>query len=148
MVRQLVQLNSIGEILGRLPGVHALTDVTGFGLLGHLTEMCEGSGTSAEIVFADLPVIPSSLVYLEQKAIPGGTTRNWKSYGHKVSIESDEARFDPVNILADPQTNGGLLISVDPAGASEVQDLLKSYSLFSQPVGRIVAARDQLVRVL
>lgn len=104
-------LNKSGTLLGTMPQVSAMTDVTGFGLLGHLSEMCEGSGMRAEIVFDKIPIIPEALFYFEQKAIPGGTTRNFDSYGHKVSQLSDISKA----ILCDPQTSGGLLIAADPS---------------------------------
>lgn len=147
MVNQLVQLNSIGEALGKLEGVHSITDVTGFGLLGHLTEMCEGSNVTAIIPFDQLPVIPASKKYLEQKAIPGGTIRNWKSYGHKVSVSESLAQHEPVNILADPQTNGGLLIAVAQNAVEEVQQLLEQKGLYAKPVGVITAKASHWVLV-
>lgn len=147
MVNQLVQLNSIGEALGKLEGVHSITDVTGFGLLGHLTEMCEGSNVTAIIPFDQLPVIPASKKYLEQKAIPGGTIRNWKSYGHKVFVSESLAQHEPVNILADPQTNGGLLIAVAQNAVEEVQQLLEQKGLYAKPVGVITAKASHWVLV-
>jgi selenide,water dikinase len=85
--RQMEQLNKAGEALGKMPGVTAMTDVTGFGLLGHLTEMCEGSNVSAEIYFKQVPLLTEELIeYTEMKSIPGGTYRNWDSYGDKISF--------------------------------------------------------------
>ena len=103
------QLNRAGTELGALEGVHALTDVTGFGLLGHLIEVCEGSGLRAEIAFDQVPVIPEARHYLELGAYPDGTLRNWKSYGEKVEGASSMERM---GLLSDPQTSGGLLIAV------------------------------------
>ena len=91
--------------------VKALTDVTGFGLLGHLSEMCEGSGLCAVVEYDKLPVIDSLKYYLQQNCFPGGTQRNWNSYGHKIAPLTEEQRY----ILADPQTSGGLMVAVDPA---------------------------------
>ncbi len=79
----MVKLNKLGAVLGKLPYVKALTDVTGFGLLGHLSEMCEGSGLQAVVEFDRVPRIAVLDAYLAQKSIPGGTRRNWDSYGHK-----------------------------------------------------------------
>ena len=111
---QMTRLNKIGETLGQQDYVHAMTDVTGFGLLGHLTEMCRASGTSATVRLADVPLIDEAVLdhYLEEGCIPGGTKRNWASYGDAVELSSDRAKW----LLADPQTSGGLLCSVD-AGA-------------------------------
>jgi selenide,water dikinase len=142
MVKQLVQLNSMGEILGNIEGVHAMTDVTGFGFLGHLTELAEGSGLSALVPFDALPVIEAAKKYLEQGAIPGGTNRNWKSYGHKVQIAENLTHLNPINILADPQTNGGLLIAVDKAFEGAVTQILAASGLFAKPVG-VITERSQ-----
>ncbi|PSR55979.1 selenide, water dikinase SelD [Adhaeribacter arboris] len=128
---QMMQLNKIGAELGKLPGVKALTDVTGFGLLGHLSEVCEGSGLQATIQFSEVPRLPELDKYLIQKSVPGGTTRNWDSYGHKISELTDYQRA----ILCDPQTSGGLLVAVDPASREEVQALFKSYHLNLKPCG-------------
>ena len=107
-LQSMTTLNKPGELFGQIEGVKAMTDVTGFGLLGHLSEMCEGSGLSAVIEFAKVPVIPFLPAYLSQKCFPGGTQRNWDSYGHKIGALTDEQRY----ILADPQTSGGLLVAV------------------------------------
>ncbi len=127
-LRSMTMLNKAGELFSKLPGVMAMTDVTGFGLLGHLAEMCEGSGLTATIDFNKVPVIPSLQFYLDQHAFPGGTTRNWKSYGDKISDLTDEQRY----ILADPQTSGGLLVAVDPGSVSEFESLLKTLDLDDQ----------------
>lgn len=108
-LQSMTKLNQVGEVLGSMPAVRALTDVTGFGLLGHLVEMCEGSGLKAQIDFGKVPVIASLPHYLDQGCYPGGTQRNWKSYGHKIAALTDIQRF----VLADPQTSGGLLIAVE-----------------------------------
>jgi selenide,water dikinase len=84
-LQSMTTLNKPGEMFGKIEGVKAMTDVTGFGLLGHLSEMCEGSGLSAVIEFNKIPVIASLPSYLAQKCFPGGTQRNWNSYGHKIS---------------------------------------------------------------
>ena len=108
-LKSMTTLNKLGEVFGRMDGVKAMTDVTGFGLLGHLAEMCEGSGLSAEIEFDKVPVIASLPYYLEKQCFPGGTQRNWNSYGHKIGPVTDTQRY----VLADPQTSGGLLVAVD-----------------------------------
>jgi selenide, water dikinase len=130
---QMVKLNKIGQALGRLPGVMALTDVTGFGLLGHLAEMCEGSGLAATIYFDRVPRLPGLDHYLAQKAIPGGTHRNWDSYGHKIGPLSDYQR----QWLADPQTSGGLLVAVDRASEAQVQAVFAQHGLQLQPIGEL-----------
>jgi selenide,water dikinase len=118
-------LNRLGERFGQIPGVTAMTDVTGFGLLGHLIEMCEGSNLSATIEFEKVPVIRSITAYLEKGCIPGGTLRNWASYGQKIKRATETQQ----QILADPQTSGGLLIAVTPDARGEVERLLQSQNL-------------------
>lgn len=130
-------LNQLGEVFGQLSYIKAMTDVTGFGLLGHLSEMCEGSGLQAIIEFDKVPVIPEIDMYLEQQAIPGGTIRNWKSYGHKVGKLSERQKF----ILADPQTSGGLLIAVEEEFVSDFISLLQEKGLAEAcciPFGKLV----------
>ncbi|MEH6345997.1 MAG: selenide, water dikinase SelD [Bermanella sp.] len=111
------QLNRFGEKVASLPGVSALTDVTGFGLLGHLSEVCEGSQVNAVVEYKKVPVIDQVPYYLDQGAIPGGTLRNYDSYGHKIEGMSETQ----MHILCDPQTSGGLLIAVTP---EQEEDLL------------------------
>ncbi|MGF7079074.1 selenide, water dikinase SelD [Mucilaginibacter sp. UYCu711] len=124
-------LNKLGEVFGRMDHVKAMTDVTGFGLLGHLSEMCEGSGLAAIIEFDKVPVIPSLAGYLEQKCFPGGTERNWKSYGSKIGQLTEEQKY----ILADPQTSGGLLVAVAEEGAAAFEAELKSIGHNLAPIG-------------
>lgn len=137
-LKSMVTLNSLGEFLGQMESVKAMTDVTGFGLLGHLSEMCEGSGLSAEIYFDKVPVIDSLPYYLDQNCFPGGTSRNWDSYGHKISPLTDTQKY----ILADPQTSGGLLIAVAEDGCVEFEKQLsnKGYDLVC--FGRLTEAGD------
>ena len=145
--KQMMQLNKVGEALGKLSGVTAMTDVTGFGLLGHLVEMAEGSGVSAVVDFANIPLITPELPsYIEQKSIPGGTNRNWDSYGDKIGAITDYQKA----ILADPQTSGGLLIAVDENAVEEVINILKEKGLekFTTPVGRLVEKGEKFVTVV
>jgi selenide,water dikinase len=144
--RQMVQLNSAGVALGRSKSVTAMTDVTGFGLLGHLIEMAEGSGLGAEIIFKNIPFItPDINYYTDNKCSPGGTARNWDSYGHKVG------EIDPFQkaILADPQTSGGLLIAADPSGLDEVVEILKEYNLelFTRPIGKFIGPTSPIINI-
>ena len=141
---QMMQLNKIGEALGVLDAVHAMTDVTGFGLLGHLTEMAEGSGLSAVISMDDIPLITPALKnYISEKCVPGGTTRNRDSYGYKIG-ELNEEQWA---ILADPQTSGGLLIAADKNRAGEVIAILEKNGLekFIQPIGYLRSREDKFV---
>ncbi len=120
-LQSMTALNKAGEVFSRLEYVKALTDVTGFGLLGHLSEMCEGSGLAATIEFNNVPRIDSLHHYLEQKCFPGGTQRNWNSYGHKISTLTEEQRY----VLADPQTSGGLLVAVAKGHEEEFETVLQ-----------------------
>jgi selenide,water dikinase len=140
----MLTLNSLGAAIGKLAYVNAMTDVTGFGLLGHLCEMCEGSGLSAEIEFAKVPCFDFLDHYIQQKSMPGGTTRNLDSYGHKISPLSDEQKA----ILADPQTSGGLLVSVASDKASEFQKFAQSNGFTLKPFGKLMAKQKEVVRVL
>ena len=147
---QMMQLNKIGAIMGKIDGVHAMTDVTGFGLLGHLIEMVEGSGMSAKIYFSTVPLISDRLVeYIEMGSVPGGTNRNWDSYGHKVHFGNIQHQVLQKNILADPQTSGGLLIAVSKDALQDVIEQLKQNGLSESitPIGEITASEDFAVSV-
>lgn len=144
---QMMQLNKVGETLSKLKGVTAMTDVTGFGLLGHLVEMAEGSGLSAVVDFEKVPIITKEIKnYLDQKSIPGGTTRNWDSYGEKIGPITEYQKA----ILADPQTSGGLLIAAEKEAIADVQEILVQNGLqkFTTPIGSITAKQDQTVTIL
>ncbi|MBC7850301.1 MAG: selenide, water dikinase SelD [Chitinophagaceae bacterium] len=145
--KQMMQLNKIGTELGELPFVNAMTDVTGFGLLGHLAEIADGSNLTAVLPnMSSIPLITDDLqYYIEQKSIPGGTLRNWDSYGHSIAIASNlTATEESIKaILADPQTSGGLLISVDPAEKSEVELLFGEYGIHSNGLIGYMKPRDQ-----
>lgn len=149
MIGQLTQLNSIGEALGKIDGVTAMTDVTGFGLLGHLIEMAEGSGLSAEISYGKVPVAEGVKEYLGQRIVPDATYRNWNSYSAKVGFEKGVNVMEAFNLLPDPQTNGGLLISVKESAIDEVKQLLvsKGLSAFINPIGRFTVAREKTITV-
>lgn len=140
----MMQLNSIGAELARISGVRAMTDVTGFGLLGHLTEMCEGSQVSAQIRFEDVPRIPNLDFYLNENCFPGGTNRNWNSYGDGISLGSEEQRI----LLCDPQTSGGLLLAVRKDAVDEVEALLKAHNLPAQSFGQLIPQTTQIIEVV
>ena len=115
---QMLRLNKLGPLLATYPSVHAMTDVTGFGLLGHLSEMCQASNTRAEVRMQDVPLIDGPVLdhYLAEGC---GTRRNLASYGHHLALTDERQQW----LLADPQTSGGLLIAVDPRGAKEIVEL-------------------------
>jgi selenide,water dikinase len=147
-LQSMSSLNKAGEALGSIPEVKAMTDITGFGLLGHLSEMCEGSGLRAVIEFNIIPKIESVDEYLDMGCIPGGTNRNWASYGRKIAPVSERQK----HILADPQTSGGLLIAVDPLGVSAVEDILRKSGIDEKNIVSIgwLEERDRsnLIRVI
>lgn len=134
-------LNNIGLALAKIAGVKAMTDVTGFGLLGHLTEMCEGSQLSAEIDFAKVPILGEVGAYIEQGCIPGGTYRNWDSYGHNIQLADESQKL----ILCDPQTSGGLLIAVEAAATDEVEALLRAHQIEPQSFGQLIPPGKRLI---
>jgi selenide,water dikinase len=147
---QMMRLNKVGALLSKIEGVHAMTDVTGFGLLGHLIEMAEGSGLSAMVDFNQVPLISNELPdYVQQGSVPGGTNRNWDSYGHKVHFNEDASSGLYKNILADPQTSGGLLISVAEKSYDEVVEVLSANGLedFAKPIGQITEKESYAVSV-
>jgi selenide,water dikinase len=139
----MIRLNAVGERLGKISGVTAMTDVTGFGLAGHLLEMCHSSGTSAVIRFADLPLIDEAVQqYIDLGCIPGGTNRNFDSYGSEINMSSAQ-RF----ILCDPQTSGGLLIAVNPTHKELVQEILADSGCWSEPVGVMTEVDDYSILI-
>lgn len=149
VIKQLTQLNNVGEQLGKIKGVHAMTDVTGFGLFGHLIEMAEGSGLSAEIEYSKIPILDAAREYLAQKIMPDATYRNWNSYSNKVGFVQGVNVMEAFNILPDPQTNGGLLIAADPSSEIEVINILKQHNIeFTSPIGRMIPSTDKIVTVV
>ncbi len=149
LLQQLMELNKVGAALGKIEGVHAMTDVTGFGLLGHLIEMAEGSDLSAEIYYSKLPIIEAAKTYLAQRIVPDATYRNWNSYSSKTGFGAGVNVMEAFNVLPDPQTNGGLLIAVAPDAASTVQSILEQHHLqhFIEPVGKMIAKTEKTVLV-
>ena len=143
VTKSMLTLNDLGADLGKLPCVKALTDVTGFGLLGHLLELCEGSGVGAVVHSQDVPLFPGLQKYIDQASFPGGTMRNYYSYGSKISDTTDQQNA----ILCDPQTSGGLLIAVDPKNDADFQALLKAKKLNLSPIGQTVPPSDPLIKV-
>ena len=119
MIANTTQLNTPGPVLACLDGVHAVTDVTGFGLLGHLMEMCKGSKVRAEVDFSAIPLLGRAAEFIESGYITGASARNWASYGHAVKIADNHVDLAKI-LLTDPQTSGGLLVSCAPDTVTEV----------------------------
>ena len=128
-------LNTPGSRFGKLEGVAAMTDVTGFGLLGHLVEMAEGSGLSAVLDVAAVPRLPGVDHYIAQGCVPGGTQRNFDSYGEKIAPMSDAQK----HLLCDPQTSGGLLVAVTPQGEPAFLEACTALGLALGPIGHLRA---------
>jgi selenide,water dikinase len=126
--RGLLAPEHVGVALGEIGGVRALTDVTGFGLLGHLVEMTEGSGLAARVDGEAVRLLPGADAYREAGAIPGGSRRNWASYGEHVAAEGGAELAERwQHLLADPQTSGGLLAAVAPEACGTVEALLREH---------------------
>ena len=137
-------LNTPGSRFGKLAGVAAMTDVTGFGLLGHLVEMAEGSGLTAQIDYAAVPRLAGVSHYLAEGCAPGGTQRNFDSYGHKIApLAQEEQRL----LLCDPQTSGGLLVAVTPEGEAEFLAVAAGLGLALAPIGQMTARQQFAVQV-
>lgn len=143
--KQMMQLNKLGEQLGKLSYVNAMTDVTGFGLLGHLIEMAEGADLTAEINYSKIPMIEDLAFYTSQMCVPDNSFRNWSSYDPKVSGITG----DSLLALCDPQTNGGLLISIDPKHKDEFEKLLIAEGLkeFSQTIGTMKSKGEKTINI-
>ena len=128
------QMNLIGAEFSKLDEVKAMTDVTGFGLLGHLKEVCEGSNLRAEVDFADIQTLDGVQDYIAQGSVPGGTNRNFESYGHLISPLTDEQKA----ILCDPQTSGGLLVAVESQAVEKIQQIANAMNVPLFRVGRLL----------
>ena len=140
MLKWTTRLNTPGQALAEMPAVHALTDVTGFGLAGHLLEMCRGSGLRAEVSFAALPVIGEALDWVKQGVATGASDRNWKGYGEEVDLPAGFADWQR-KLLSDPQTSGGLLVACAPDAVAQV---LKTFDGEAKQIGRLTAGAPRL----
>lgn len=142
-IEAMTTLNKIGTSLAHLDSVVTMTDVTGFGLLGHLSEVCEASGISANIWFEKVPLLKNVEKYRELGCIAGGTRKNFMSYGHKISPLTQQQR----EILCDAQTSGGLLVFVKKSGADVFYEVVREAGLTLEPIGETVAKKEYLVEV-
>lgn len=136
-------LNKPGSRFGKLAGVTAMTDVTGFGLLGHLVEMADGSQLTARLDYAAVPRLASVDFYIEQGCVPGGTLRNFDSYGQRINPLSDAQKM----LLCDPQTSGGLLIAVEPGEQQTFAALAQELGLELAVIGEFVERQRLAVEV-
>ncbi|WP_437890092.1 selenide, water dikinase SelD [Phytobacter sp. V91] len=131
------QMNLAGSAFAGIEGVKAMTDVTGFGLLGHLSEMCQGAGVQAQVWYQEVPKLPGVEEYIALGAVPGGTQRNFASYGHLMGEMTIAMRA----LLCDPQTSGGLLLAVTPEAESDVCRTAAELGITLTAVGELVSAR-------
>ncbi len=139
VLKVMTQLNRVGATLATNPDVHAMTDVTGFGLLGHLLEVCRGSDLKAEISLSKIPILPEAQALASQGIFPGAAQRNWDGYQSQIQLTlSDKAKWETL-LLADPQTSGGLLLAVAPDSVSTIlEQLLAQGYGFSTVIGECV----------
>ncbi|WP_354094989.1 selenide, water dikinase SelD [Clostridium gasigenes] len=143
-IEAMCTLNKIGGEISALDGVVALTDVTGFGLLGHLGEICDGSDISAVVNFNEVPLLPNVRKYLAMDCISGGTRNNFNSYGDTITEMTDEQKF----ILCDAQTSGGLLAIVKKESVSEFLQITSSVGLSLKPIGYTCKRENKLIKVI
>jgi len=143
----MTSLNKIGAELGLLKEVTAMTDVTGFGLAGHLIEMMEGAGCSAEIEYSKIPVLEGAKEYLLQRIVPDATFRNWNSYGSKVGFEKGVNVMEAFSLLPDPQTNGGLLFSVEASAVTMLEGWLSEKEISAVKIGRVIKKNEKIINV-
>ncbi len=142
-IEAMTTLNRAGAAFASLKGVVAMTDITGFGLLGHLCEICEASGVSARVYSRKVPLLPNVKKYRDLGAIPGGTVKNFKSYGHKISPLSKEMR----DILCDAQTSGGLLVVVKKEKSAAFEEVAGRFVTALEPIGETIPLREPLIEV-
>lgn len=147
LVQHMSKLNRIGEELGALKALHAMTDVTGFGLLGHLLEMMKGAGLSAELHLSKVPRLAELNAYLSMGIFPDAAFRNWNAYQNELQIAEGADATLAFQLLPDPQTNGGLLLSVHPDATTDVENMLRGAGLYAEPIGMVKEAGEKTVRV-
>ncbi len=146
MIRYTTKLNTPGVALADMPGVHALTDVTGFGLTGHLLEMCRGAKVQGQLNWKDIPVIPQAIDFARQNVYTGASTRNWAGFGAEVQLDPSIEEWQK-NLLTDPQTSGGLLLACDPQSESAVLELFKQHGFEdARKIGQVVTGNGVVVR--
>jgi len=144
MIDSTTKLNTPGAALSEMPGVHALTDVTGFGLAGHLLEICRGSKLAAEVRFSDLPLISESVSHVKEGIATGASDRNWKGYGEDVTLPAGAPEWQR-KLITDPQTSGGLLVACAPDTEKAVLAEFKKQNFGeAATIGKLVAGPARL----
>jgi selenide, water dikinase len=145
MIESTTKLNTPGTRLGEMDEVHALTDVTGFGLLGHLLEIAKGSQAAARLRWDAVPLLPGALEFAREGIVTGASGRNWTGYGAKVKLGSGMGEAEKA-VLTDPQTSGGLLVSCAPGATGRVLEIFRSEG-FAQAavIGEITEGTPEVV---
>ena len=143
MIANTTKLNSAGPDLAKLSGVHALTDVTGFGLAGHMLELARGSHCTAHIDWGEVPLLSNVLQFAEDGVVTGASGRNWESYGHDVAIPSNFSAAQ-LALLTDPQTSGGLLVSCSPESVKEVLEIFNQHHFIgARVIGQMSKSQEK-----
>lgn len=143
LVGYLTALNRVGELVGKIASVNAMTDVTGFGLIGHLNEMTDGSQLTAKLKYSDIPLMNGVKEYAAQMIYPNNTMRNWKAFNENVAGISGESLLT----LCDPQTNGGLLIAIRPDGMDELKEVFKQAEQSFYHIGELSAFTGKSIEI-
>ena len=146
MIELTTQINTPGAALAALDAVHAVTDVTGFGLAGHLLEICRGSKLHAQLEFARLPLIAEAVRLVREGVATGASTRNWSAYGHEVALPADSAEWQR-KLLTDPQTSGGLLVACATECVDQVLDELRSEGFQPALIGELTGELPGAARI-
>jgi selenide,water dikinase len=145
MLESMMQLNTPGTRFADMPGVHALTDVTGYGLLGHLLEVCRGSKLAARVSFDAVPILSAARYLLDAGYGTGASDRNWASYGQSVALPAGKPAW-AAKLLTDPQTSGGLLVACDAATAPAVLDVFKQQGFqYAARIGTLESGEPHVV---
>ncbi len=146
MLATTTRLNTPGADLAAMPGVHAMTDVTGFGLGGHALEMARGSGVSVKLDWSRVPLLPRARSLAEAGRITGASGRNWASYGHDISLAAHLSDIDRA-LLTDPQTSGGLLVACAPEAEADVLACFAAHGHRAARVGAVTPLQGALLSV-
>jgi selenide,water dikinase len=145
MLESMMQLNTPGTRFADMPGVHALTDVTGYGLLGHMLEVCRGSKLAARVSFDAVPILSAARYLLDAGYGTGASDRNWASYGQSVALPAGKPAW-AAKLLTDPQTSGGLLVACDAATAPAVLDVFKQQGFqYAARIGTLESGEPHVV---
>jgi len=144
MLEWTTKLNTPGQALAEMPAVHALTDVTGFGLAGHLLEICRGSKLAAELQFTKIPVIEEARAFVEQGVATGASDRNWSGYGHEVQLAKDSPDWKR-KLITDPQTSGGLLVACAADAQERVLAEFRKQGFPAAVIGRLSAGKPGII---